>query len=241
MSISMLSFSVIPIIVAAGDGTRMQETPPKKNPQKTNMPKAFLPLHGKAILAHTLSALMQYEIFQQCVIVINPNHIDFMTKLLDDFPDMKQKNKIHLCDGGKRRQDSVQAGLDYIAQNINPPPDYVLIHDAARPFVTLDLLERLMAEAQNHHNTAIIPGLPLRDTIKQTHDDGTVTTLPRKQLRSIQTPQLFPFQLLHQLHKKFKMQNFTDDAGLFEANGEKIIIIDGAFDNIKITYPQDLE
>ncbi|MCH9853102.1 MAG: 2-C-methyl-D-erythritol 4-phosphate cytidylyltransferase [Alphaproteobacteria bacterium] len=227
-----MTYSIISIIVAAGSGTRMQNT----------TPKAFLPLKdGKPILACTLSALAQHHLLNDFVIVVNPDHRHLMPRITQD------NVKAAICDGGKRRQDSVKAGLDYISQHYPPESkaiSHVLIHDAARPFINLDLLNRLIAQSQSAPDAAIIAGIQPRDTIKHIADDGTITTLPRHQLLNIQTPQIFPFHALHHLHQHSITQNFTDDftddAALFEQAHKKIIAIKGEASNIKITYPQDL-
>ncbi|MCH9844399.1 MAG: 2-C-methyl-D-erythritol 4-phosphate cytidylyltransferase [Alphaproteobacteria bacterium] len=223
-----MTYSIISIIVAAGSGTRMQNT----------LPKAFLPLNdNKPMLACTLSALAQHALLDNFVITINPNHRHLM-------PDIKQNNiKTAICDGGKRRQDSVKAGLDYISQHYpseSKAITHVLIHDAARPFISVDLINRLIRQSQSAPDAAIIAGIQPRDTIKHIADDGTITTVPRHQLLNIQTPQIFPFHVLHQLHQHYIMQDFTDDSGFFEQAGKKIIAIKGEASNIKITYPQDL-
>ncbi len=229
-----MNYSLISIIVAAGSGTRMQNT----------TPKAFLPLTSdnsdtKSILACTLSALAQAPLLNDFVIVVNPHHRHLM-------PDIKQDNMtINICDGGKRRQDSVRAGLDHISQHCPSAQKkqkitHVLIHDAARPFVTPDLLNRLITQSKAAPDAAIIAGIQPRDTVKHVADDGTISTLPRHQLLNIQTPQIFPFQILHQLHQQYIKQDFTDDSALFEQADKKIIAIQGEASNIKITYPQDL-
>ena len=219
-----MNYSLISIIVAAGSGTRMQNT----------TPKAFLRLaDNKSLLACTLSALAQHSMLDNFVIVINPSHRHLM-------PDIKQDNvTIAICDGGKRRQDSVKLGLEHISQHY-PTVTHVLIHDAARPFVTKDLLKRLITQSQVTKDAAIIAGIQPRDTVKHVADDGAITTLARYQLLNIQTPQIFPFQALHQLHQQYITQDFTDDSALFEQAGKKIIAIKGEASNIKITYPEDL-
>ncbi len=222
------------IIPAAGSGERMQHA----------MPKAFIPIGDTVILAKTINALQNMPQIGEIIIVINPKHQALLDDMLAQYSNATSNpiatDGLHICHGGAHRQDSVRAGLDYALEHCQPLPRMVMIHDAARPFITAPLIEDLLGASAEHPDAGIIPSLPLADTIKQIHTDNKITTLPREQLISVQTPQLFPLIALHQLHHQLQAQDFTDDASLFEHADKKIIAVAGQVGNIKITYRKDL-
>jgi len=135
--------------------------------------------------------------------------------------------------GGKRRQDSVAAGLKHLKNC-----DWVVIHDGARPLVTKDLIERGLEAAQE--TGAAVAAIPVTDTIKIADDDRTVLETPvRQNLWAAQTPQVFRFGLISEAYKEAKGE-VTDDASLVEQLGYKVKLYLGAYDNIKITTNYDL-
>jgi 2-C-methyl-D-erythritol 4-phosphate cytidylyltransferase/2-C-methyl-D-erythritol 2,4-cyclodiphosphate synthase len=140
--------------------------------------------------------------------------------------------------GGATRQDSVRAGLEALA---NTAPDIVLIHDAARPFASVGLIERAIETARR--TSAAIPGVPVADTVKSVDGDGHVTeTLDRSRLRLIQTPQAFAFAPLLAAHRRAAAEgrhDFTDDAALAEWAGMRVTVFAGEPGNIKMTNPED--
>jgi 2-C-methyl-D-erythritol 4-phosphate cytidylyltransferase len=207
------------IIVAAGDSQRMG-----------GIDKLFAPLGGKPVLARVLDAFEDCKKVAQIVLVMGAKNIEegrrivalaHWTKLTD------------ICLGGKRRQDSVAEGLKRIKEC-----DWVIIHDGARPFVTADLIERGLEAAKE--TGAAVAAIPVTDTIKQVTDGGIVRqTLPRQNLRAVQTPQVFRFDIIKNTYK-FVPADATDDAALVEKAGYKVKLYMGAYDNIKITTPIDL-
>jgi 2-C-methyl-D-erythritol 4-phosphate cytidylyltransferase len=207
------------IIVAAGDSQRMGGTD-----------KLFAPLGGKPVLARVLDAFESCKKVDRIVLVMGAKNIEegrrivalgHWTKLTD------------ILLGGKRRQDSVAEGLKAIKEC-----DWVIIHDGARPFVTVDLIERGLEAAKE--TGAAVAAIPVTDTIKHVTDSGIVRqTLPRQNLRAIQTPQVFRFDIIKNTYK-FVPGNVTDDAALVEKAGYKVKLYMGAYDNIKITTPIDL-
>ena len=138
-----------------------------------------------------------------------------------------------IADGGARRRDSVAHGL----AALDPAAGIVLIHDVARPLVPGEVIERVMEAAQRH--PAVIPVVPVRDTIKRVHGDRVVETLPRTELAAVQTPQAFHRDLLERALAATP-EDATDEGGLVEALGEIVHTVPGNVRNLKITHPDDL-
>ena len=154
----------------------------------------------------------------------------------------RKEKKISIVEGGAERFDSVAAALHFIEEKGNPE-NYVFIHDAARPFFTEDLLERLYKELQ--YSKAVIPGIPVKDTIKVERDGIVEKSLDRKTLYAVQTPQVFDFQVLSRAFKSFLPRReewkdkITDDAMIVEEfSKERIRLIAGEEENIKIDFPK---
>jgi 2-C-methyl-D-erythritol 4-phosphate cytidylyltransferase len=207
------------IIVAAGDSQRMG-----------GIDKLFAPLGGKPVLARVLDVFEACKKVDQVVLVMGAKNIDEGRRIAA-LAKWTKLTDIRL--GGKRRQDSVAEGLKAIKEC-----EWLVIHDGARPFVTAELIERGLEAAKE--TGAAVAALPVTDTIKHVTDHEIVRqTLPRENLRSIQTPQVFRFDIIKNTYK-FVPGNATDDAALVEKAGYKVKLYTGAYDNIKITTPIDL-
>lgn len=202
------------IIVAAGNGTRMQ----------SQIPKQFIKLScsGKDIITHTLEA------FDNCDLI---NDIVLVTCDVSYQPQIKKRCKIVL--GGEQRQISVANGLKHI-ENVS---DIVVIHDGARPLVSNGLIESVIHAAEKFG--ACVCGIPVRDTIKRC-DDFILETVNRDNLFQIQTPQAFRKDIIQNAYEKSSATIVTDDASLVE-KVHPVKIIPGEFENIKITTPNDLD
>ena len=137
--------------------------------------------------------------------------------------------------GGSTRQESVRLGLEALADN---PPDVVLIHDGARPFVDSGLIHRVLKALKTHKGA--IPALPVHDTLKRGKDGVIVGTEPRDGLYRAQTPQGFHYAEILAAHRAAAGRELTDDAAVMEAHGQTVLLVDGAEDNVKITTRQDL-
>jgi 2-C-methyl-D-erythritol 4-phosphate cytidylyltransferase len=137
--------------------------------------------------------------------------------------------------GGDRRRDSVAAGLAAIPDT----EGFVLIHDAARPLVTPQLVRRVIDRLLGADVDGVVPAIPVRDTIKRIGGERVVETVDRSDLVSVQTPQGFLLGALRAAHDAFPL-DATDDAAIVEASGGVIAIVDGDPVNIKVTYPEDL-
>ena len=206
------------IIVAAGESRRMGGTD-----------KVFAPLGGKPVLARVIDTFQKCKLVDQIVVVVNAKNIEKCRKLVAE----KRWSKVSdVCAGGRLRQDSVAAGLKWLNCQ------WVVIHDGARPLVTKDLIERGLKAAKE--TGAAVAAVPVTDTIKLADDDRIVhQTPPRKNLWAVQTPQVFRVDIITRAYKQVKGEA-TDDASLVEGLGYRVKLYMGAYDNIKITNPDDL-
>jgi 2-C-methyl-D-erythritol 4-phosphate cytidylyltransferase/2-C-methyl-D-erythritol 2,4-cyclodiphosphate synthase len=211
------------IIVAAGSGTRAG---------RADVPKQFRPVGGETMLRRTLAAFADVNTVDMIQPVIRREDGDLYRAAADGFAILPP------VVGGATRQDSVRAGLEALAAHA---PDIVLIHDAARPFVSAALIARAIESVAE--TGAAIPALTVTDTVKSVDAIGHVDkTLDRSALRLIQTPQGFAFKPLLDAHRKAAMQgraDFTDDAALAEWAGMSVAVFEGEPGNIKITHPED--
>jgi 2-C-methyl-D-erythritol 4-phosphate cytidylyltransferase/2-C-methyl-D-erythritol 2,4-cyclodiphosphate synthase len=213
---------VAAVVVAAGQGIRAGG----------DVPKQFRRLGGHSMLRRTLAALLQVPAIEAIQPVIRPQDLflfeEASTGLAIRSP----------VQGGATRQASVRAGLE----GLEPlSPELVLVHDAARPFVSAALIERAIGTAWR--TGAAIPAVPVADTVKSVDAEGNVTeTLARSRLRLIQTPQAFAFKPLLEAHRRAAAEgrsDFTDDAALAEWAGMRVTVFDGEPGNIKMTNPED--
>lgn len=213
------------IILAAGVGKRMGAP--------TN--KQLLLLDNKPIIAHTLQVFEDCRAIDGIYLVVNQKDLPIVQEqILETY----RFNKImKLVIGGRLRQDSVKNGLEAIEQ----PCNIVVIHDGARPFVTPAFIEKGIFLMEMFD--AIIPAIPVRDTIKVVSKEGfVVKTLERDSLWHVQTPQTFKFDVISKAYKDGVAKKLYgyDDATFLEYAGKKVKVIEGSSYNIKITTPEDL-
>lgn len=217
--------AVTVIIAAAGRGTRMVS---KKN-------KVFLELGSIPLLARTIKAFENTGVDLDFVIVVSKSEDKAARQLMEDWcPEVAYTIAI----GGKERQESVYNGL-LVAKG--KPPDVILIHDGARPFVSKEVICACIEAALGRGAACV--GVPLKDTIKRV-DTGfsVIETLDRSELFQVQTPQAFQFNIILEAHQKAILDGFcgTDDAQLVERTGIKVKMIPGEYSNIKITTQEDI-
>ncbi|WP_435547763.1 IspD/TarI family cytidylyltransferase [Desulfobacterium sp. N47] len=215
---------VYAIIVAAGKGVRMNSP----------IRKQFFELDGRPLLCITLKAFDLCTLIESIILVVPPE--DFQYCIDQVINPLNLKNKIKLVKGGPERQDSVYNGL----LAVDEKDALVVIHDGVRPFVSSDLIGECIRQALLHK--ACILGWPASDTIKVSDDTGYIKkTLSRDLLWSAQTPQAFDYRLIKKAHDTARKQGYTgtDDAQLVEMTGEKVKIIQGSKNNIKITTKED--
>jgi 2-C-methyl-D-erythritol 4-phosphate cytidylyltransferase/2-C-methyl-D-erythritol 2,4-cyclodiphosphate synthase len=203
------------ILVAAGSGSRYG----------AETPKQFLSLRGKPVIRHAAEALAR--------------DVDLLLPVGDSAAiESALAGLAHLppVPGGTTRQDSVRAGLEALVPHA---PDIVLVHDGARPLIPPGTIPALLAALEQAPGA--IPAVPVADTLKRGLDGQIVDTVPRAGLFRAQTPQAFHFAALLAAHRAPGTDAATDDASLLEAAGQVVRLVPGAEDNIKLTYPEDLE
>jgi len=232
---------VVVIIPAAGLGTRMTSAPSAKG-KRPAASKQFTELGGTPILIHTLRKFAASPEVSEISIALRANEMaGFRARLEKEAKDILQKN-IHLVEGGEHRQHSVANAINTVAA---APDDIILVHDAVRPFVTLEIIHDVVQAAQKYG--AAIAGLPAVDTVKQverTADGALITaTLPRERVVLAQTPQGFRYDVLKKAFDEAAADEFmgTDEAALVERSGHQVAVVMGSPRNIKITTPADLE
>lgn len=220
------------VLPAAGIGSRMQ----------ASIPKQYLQIAGKTVIEHTIAALLSHSRIKSVVVVLHPDDTQFSTLKCADSP------QVFTCVGGDERVDSVLSGLRAcLVTNAQSDNDWVLVHDAARPCVSHDEIDDLLAIQA--HSVGGILATPVSDTLKLSSDlsddieaPHVQRTVDRTRLWQAQTPQFFPLkELLHAIEQaqqdKIKM---TDEASAMEHIGTKVKLVEGRSSNIKITRPSDL-
>ncbi len=219
--------TVAALVVAGGSGTRMGG----------DTPKQYLRLGDRAIIRHALETFLEHPRIDAVQAVIGENHGEM-------FADAVEGLRMPMpVVGGPTRQLSVLNGLEALARREMGAPDIVLIHDAARPFVSAELIDRLLDGLGMHEG--VIPALPVVDTIKRVDDDGIIVeTIPRATLRAAQTPQTFylaPILAAHRQARDAGETDLTDDAAVAEHAGFEVAVVEGDPRNRKITTLHDLE
>jgi len=208
------------IIVAGGKGKRME----------TEIPKQFLHIAGKPVLMHTINKILGFDKTIQIVLVLPEPFIDFWKSLCNRF----DFNQPHLVvKGGNTRFESVLCGL-----NETPKDCIVGVHDGVRPLVSHVTLHNVFKKAEKLGNA--IPVVKVSESMRHISDDKS-KPVKRQDYRLVQTPQCFHSNLIKKAYGQKYRDDFTDDATVVEALGEKINLVDGNFENIKITRPGDLK
>lgn len=210
------------LIVAGGVGNRMG----------ASVPKQFIEVLGKPVIAYTLDAFSNNNDIDEIVVVTLEEYIVFCKDIVEAFGFKKVKSII--C-GGATRQESVYNGL------LEVTGEYVLIHDGARPLVSQGVINECIATVISKSACAV--GVKVKDTLKIADDEKIIKATPdREHIYAIQTPQCFKTEDILNAHKVAIETSFfgTDDAVLYEKIGGKIMIVEGEYTNIKITTPIDL-
>lgn len=210
-----MNFKVNAIIPAGGTSSRFG---------KSN--KLLEKIGEKEVIKYTVEAFEKSNI-DEIIICANIAIIDDLKKILNDC------KKVRIIEGGASRQESVFNGIKACEC------DYVLIHDAARPMITTDLINTAIDEVI--FKNALTVATKTIDTIKEVVDGKIVKTIDRSKLYNTQTPQAFKYDLIREAHEKLSGQNFTDDAGMLEALGQTVYILNGSYKNIKITTQNDID
>ena len=212
------------IFPAAGQGKRMQ----------AGVNKVFLELGGKPMFVRTLLKFSAVPAVDELIIVTGKAEMAPMRHVLERVPELKPWCVV---EGGSERQYSVKNGLDMVSKDA----EIVLVHDAARPLVSRETIEAVIAEARK--NGAAIAAVPEKNTVKVVNADGVVpATPPRSTLWAVQTPQGFRRDILVRANEQAAEDGFlgTDDASLVERLGVPVHVVMGGYENIKVTTPGDL-
>ncbi len=207
------------VVVAAGRGTRLGSA----------VPKQFLPVGGVAVVARSVDAFLHHPLIRRVVVAIGADDAAAFDAAIGS-----RRDAVITVTGGETRQASVAAALGALAAD---PPDNVLIHDGARPFVSAPLVGRVVGALEEA--SAVIPAVAVADTLKRVADGAVSATVPREGLAQAQTPQGFHFAALQAAHAA-AADTLTDDAGLMEAAGHTVAVVDGERANYKITTADDL-
>ena len=217
--------SVIALIVAAGRGERAGQSGPKQ----------YVSLAGETVLARTIRAIAACKAIDSIQCVIHADDHELYAAAIKSLSPAIKKRLRKPINGGATRQQSVMAGLSGLT---DAECKTILIHDAARPFVSPALINRVIDAIPLAG--AAIPVLPVSDTVKLLADDGTIISTPdRTTLRAAQTPQGFYFPLILGAHQAMVDRETTDDASLVEALGGRVVPVAGERSNIKLTTPED--
>jgi 2-C-methyl-D-erythritol 4-phosphate cytidylyltransferase len=211
------------MVLAAGQGKRM----------KAGRNKQFIELEGKPVIIHTLTVFENDPMCEEIKLVINEKEVSLFKELLATYEIAKVSEMVL---GGKERQDSVYNGLLRMEN-----AEIVLVHDGARPFIRQEVIHRLVEKAKLEG--AAIVGVPVKDTIKKVNSDLLIMeTVERAALWMIQTPQAFQYPILQSAHQRAKEEQYlgTDESSLVERIGIPVHMVEGDYENIKMTTPEDL-
>ncbi|MBQ9201526.1 MAG: 2-C-methyl-D-erythritol 4-phosphate cytidylyltransferase [Bacteroidales bacterium] len=221
------------LIMAGGSGTRMA----------ADMPKQFLPLAGRPVLMRTLEVFYQYDPALCLVMVLPAAHLIFWKQLCRQWSfDVPH----HVVEGGRERFFSVKNGLLKIQQlrcAAQQPPkagrdDLVAVHDAVRPLINVDFVGRCYEAASRYGS--IVPVLPMTESVRRVAANGESQAEDRHGFFRVQTPQVFRADVLWNAYQQDYRPEFTDDASVVEASGERVYVVNGLRENLKITMPEDM-
>jgi 2-C-methyl-D-erythritol 4-phosphate cytidylyltransferase len=212
------------IIAAGGRGKRMN----------AGVPKQFLAIKGHPILYYTLSIFELIGQIHEIILVVGKEDLRLAR---EEIVEKYRFKKVRITEGGAERQDSVYNGL----RELSPQTDIVVIHDAVRPFVAKSIIEKSIQAAGEYRAVGV--AVPVKDTIKVVGSGNIIKNTPdRKTLWAMQTPQAFDYGLIIEAHERARQEGFygTDDTVLVERMGLPVRVIEGAYENIKITTPEDI-
>jgi 2-C-methyl-D-erythritol 4-phosphate cytidylyltransferase len=220
---------IITIVPAAGLGKRLG----------TGHNKAFALVSGVPLLVRCLQMLAATGLVEEAVVVVAPGEIPQAEAMVAAYkePLQEQGLRYRFVEGGKERQDSVANAL----ATIQAQEGLVAVHDGARPFTSKEIFSKTIATAEL--TGAAIVAVPLKDTVKVVDAEGNVIATPdRATLKAVQTPQIFEINLLRKAYANLKAHPtmVTDDASLVEALGHKVAVVEGSYENFKVTTPEDL-
>ena len=208
------------IIVAGGSGTRMHSA----------VPKQFMLLNGIPVLMHTINVFHQSDVQPRIIVVLHPDSHQYWTDLCTEhnFTIPHQ-----LASGGETRFHSVKSGINLVEDD----DAIVAIHDAVRPLVTKEVIDEAFDCAEQYGNAIV--AIKSRDSVRQIKNNRS-QSLNRDEIYLIQTPQTFQAAQLKKAYLQPHQESFTDDASVVEQTGVNINLVGGSYQNIKITFPEDI-
>lgn len=221
------------IIAAGGIGSRMGNV---------QLPKQYLLLNDKPIIAHTVSKFFQNEKFKKIIIACPESWVDYTQDIMNKHFDNSDKIKV-IC-GGETRNDTLMNAIDFIDETDKLTDDTIIVtHDAVRPFVTNEIIENNITAAITHGATGTY--VPTTDTIVYSDNGDFIGDTPdRSKLFNAQTPQCFKAKLLKEIYENLSEKEkliLTDACKILTLNNQEVFMVNGAAHNIKITYPYDLK
>ncbi len=208
------------VIVAGGNGLRMGAF----------IPKQFLLLKGKPLLWHTLNTFLNAYDDMQVILVLPEEHIERGEAIVNE---LENSGRVVITKGGATRYHSVQNGLKLVAEN-----SIVFVHDGVRCLISKDLIQRCYEQALKKGSA--IPEVAATDSIRIATDDNNSIVADRTKVRIIQTPQTFKSEIIVPAFNQTYNDAFTDEATVVEAFGTAIFLVEGDYNNIKVTRPVDL-
>ena len=223
-----MKHKITAIILAAGQGKRMNSP----------VAKQFLILQEKPVIYYSLKAFEESSV-DNIILVTGSGQVEYCREQIVDFYQFKKVSQI--IEGGEERYDSVYRALEKAG-----PTDYVLIHDGARPFISIELIETIIGQVQRYK--ACLVGTPVKETIKIVNSEGYIAATPnRNTLWAAQTPQAFEFSVIWKAYQLFYLEEnktvpgITDDAMVYEAYLKSPVkMLLGDYNNLKLTTPEDL-
>jgi 2-C-methyl-D-erythritol 4-phosphate cytidylyltransferase len=207
------------IVTAGGIGKRMG----------SEIPKQFIEIQGKPILMHTLENLYSFSPDAQFILTLPVEWFSYWNDLIKKH---KFQITIDLIEGGKERFDSIQNALKLVTGDI------VAIHDGVRPFVSHTTLQNLFEKVSSHK--AVIPIVSINESLREIVGDYS-EHIQREKYKIVQTPQIFQTEIIKSAYTQPFSDEFTDDASVVEKSGTRIELVQGNYENIKITSPEDLK
>lgn len=210
------------VIVAGGKGIRMG----------ASVPKQFLPINGLPIIMHTIKRFREYDNNLKIIVVLPKEQHEYWNELCKNY---HFTAAYAVADGGETRFHSVKNGLALIPDGTE---GVVGINDGVRPFPSIDVIHNCYETARTAK--AVVPVIPVVETLIYVDGQGGSKTVPRDDYRLVQTPQTFDISLLKRAYEQPYKECFTDDASVVNGIGQKITLIEGNRENIKITTPFDL-
>lgn len=207
------------VIVAGGKGSRLG----------ADIKKQYIKINNKEILIHTLDVFVNCDVVSEIILVVPVDDVQFVRDMVNSYG----YNNINVVAGGTERCHSVYNGVRLAKTRC------VVVHDAVRPFVTCEMIKNIYNELQTVN--AVTTAVPITDTVKIVKDNIVYRTIDRKSVYSIQTPQGFVTNILESAYEECTDYNITDDCMLMENIGETVNVIEGSYNNIKITTDIDLK